>query len=210
VPGSITAKPTLRANCARAQVYLNYCASWYGQEWSTLSTQAYCLCLGAAPSATSLVYVPEVFDGDARACAQGYSSEAAYWSSLAEQRAGAGTYGDYFTAASSLAHDWAAAEGFCAANRLSGVSSDAAEELFALSTGPGIEGLAPSTRVSSGDEDSSSTFAYDATAKGDDDAITATDTTETTSGIISSVTATGGGTKLKDSLVRMTWIAGDD
>lgn len=93
---------TVAPDCGRAQVFLVACMEYWSSESVTEATdQAHCLCYGPANDMSSgIVYVPELFDQDAEACASFYSysvSGSPEW-------------------ATTLADDWSEVTGFCAQN----------------------------------------------------------------------------------------------
>ena len=110
------------AYCPRAQVYLNYCNTWYNNSWDD-GNAAHCLCHGPSKiSKDALIYIPELFDDDAEACVAGYQVNAKAYSSMAVAASAAGNkalysaYSTEYSGATVKVEEWAAAATFCADN----------------------------------------------------------------------------------------------
>jgi hypothetical protein len=99
---------------------LNFCEEWWDNEWESPAVQAYCLCHGFAPTdPEQLVFVPDIFDADAGACATGFAKnvnfyESGYSAAVAGRNTAlAATQRALYSTASASQKFWANAKTFC-------------------------------------------------------------------------------------------------
>lgn len=113
---------TFGTSCPRAQLYIDYCASWYADEWNNATNQAFCLCYGPSSTTTTsdtissiedLVWIPDLFDSDATDCYGAYSGALEYWEEVRDEYADIAEVQDAFRAASTYAESWGEAKSFC-------------------------------------------------------------------------------------------------